>query len=62
VRGAAILVVSLRQTRLPIAAAIGFLLFSEVPSVWVWVGTAVIAAAAVIFTRGEARSGSGTGR
>lgn len=56
-RGAAMLVVGLHYTRLPIAALIGFALFGELPVIWVWIGAAVIASAAVILARGEGASG-----
>lgn len=41
--------------RLPFVAAIGFLLFGEVPDAWTWVGAAVIAAAAIYIAQREAR-------
>lgn len=52
-QGDAIVVVGLHYTRLPIAALIGFALFGEVPEIWIWIGSAVIAAAAIILARGE---------
>ncbi len=42
-------------TRLPFVAALGFLLFGEVPDVWTWAGGAVIAAAAIYIAHREAR-------
>ncbi len=41
--------------RLPFVAAIGFLLFGEVPDAWTWIGAAVIAAAAVYIAHRESR-------
>jgi drug/metabolite transporter (DMT)-like permease len=42
--------------RLPFAALIGWLVFSEFPDVWVWVGAAVIFSASIYLTRHEARA------
>ena len=56
-RGAAMVVVGLHYTRLPIAALVGFAVFAELPAAWVWIGAAVIAIAAVILARGEPASG-----
>ncbi len=58
-QGDAIVVVGLHYTRLPIAAAVGFAFFGEAPDIWIWVGATVIAAAAVILTRGEMARGGG---
>jgi drug/metabolite transporter (DMT)-like permease len=52
-QGDAILVVGLHYTRLPIAAFVGFLMFGDVPEIWIWVGGTVIAAAAIFLARGE---------
>jgi len=41
--------------KLPFVAIIGFLVFSEVPSVWIWVGGALIFAANGYITHREAR-------
>jgi len=41
--------------RLPFVAAIGFLLFAEVPDAWTWVGAAVIAASAVYIAHRETK-------
>ena len=41
--------------RLPFVAAVGFLLFGELPDVWTWVGAAVIAAAAIYIAHRESR-------
>jgi drug/metabolite transporter (DMT)-like permease len=46
-QGEAIVVVALHYTRLPIAAIVGFLMFGDVPEIWIWVGGAVIAGAAI---------------
>ena len=42
-------------TRLPFVAALGYLLFGEVPDAWTWAGGAVIAAAAIYIAQREAR-------
>jgi drug/metabolite transporter (DMT)-like permease len=42
--------------RLPFAALIGWLVFSEFPDIWVWVGAAVIFCASIYLTRHEARA------
>jgi drug/metabolite transporter (DMT)-like permease len=42
-------------SRLPFVAAIGFVLFGEVPDAWTWVGAAVIAGAAIYIAQREAR-------
>jgi S-adenosylmethionine uptake transporter len=52
--GDATVIVAFTFTRLPIAAIVGFVLFGDVPELWVWVGGAVIVAAAAWLTRGEA--------
>lgn len=41
--------------RLPFVAAIGYLLFAEVPDSWTWVGAAVIAGAAIYIAQREAQ-------
>ena len=46
-RGEAVVVVALHYTRLPIAALVGFLMFGHVPEIWIWIGGAVIAGAAI---------------
>ena len=48
------LVLALGYLRLPIAALIGFLVFGEVPEIWVWIGGAVIAGAAAYIAHREA--------
>lgn len=48
------LVLALGYLRLPISALMGFLIFGEVPAVWVWVGGAVIAGAAAYIAHREA--------
>ena len=55
IRADAMVVVGLHYTRLPIAALVGFAFFGEVPEIWIWVGSAIIAAAAIILARGENR-------
>lgn len=54
VQGEAVVVVALHYTRLPIAALIGFLMFGDVPEIWIWIGGAVIAGAAVYLAKREA--------
>ena len=46
-QGEAVVVVALHYTRLPIAAVVGFLMFGDVPEIWIWIGGAVIAGAAI---------------
>lgn len=47
-------------TRLPVAALLGFVLFDEVPTLWVWVGAAVITASSVYIAHRESvRAGDG---
>jgi len=53
-QGETVVVMGLHYTRLPIAALIGFLMFGEVPEVWIWIGGAVIAAAAIYLAKREA--------
>lgn len=47
--------VPLDFTRLPFAALIGYVAFGEVPSLWTWVGAAVIIASSVYIAQREAR-------
>lgn len=49
----ATVVISLDFIRLPIAAFIGFLFFTEVPDIWVWAGAAVILSATVYIMHRE---------
>ena len=58
-RADAIVVVILHYTRLPIAALLGFLVLSEFPDIWVWVGGAIIAAASIYLTVQERKTGNG---
>jgi len=51
--GDAIVVVALHYTRLPIAAVVGFLMFGELPEIWIWIGGGIIAGAAIYLTRRE---------
>ena len=51
--GEASLIAPMEYTRLPLAAAIGFWLFAELPTVWTFVGAAVIAAATLCIAHGE---------
>ena len=39
--------------RLPVAGLFGFMLFSEVPTIWTWIGGAVIFIATALVTRAE---------
>jgi len=48
------LVLALGYLRLPISALMGFLVFGEVPTIWVWIGGAVIASAAAYIAHREA--------
>ncbi len=41
--------------RLPFVAAVGYLLFGELPDLWTWIGAAVIAAAAIYIAQREAK-------
>lgn len=43
-------------TRLPFAAALGFLFFGDVPDLWTWLGAAVIVASSVYIAHREARA------
>ena len=52
-QGEAVVVVALHYTRLPIAAVVGFMMFGDVPEIWIWVGGAVIAGAAIYLARRE---------
>tara|TARA_R110000787_G_scaffold46459_6_gene112727 strand:+ start:215 stop:1102 length:888 start_codon:yes stop_codon:yes gene_type:complete len=45
-------------TRLIFAAALGYILFNEFPSLWTWAGGVLIFIAVLWMTRGEARRGS----
>lgn len=56
------LVVALDFLRLPVAALIGFVMFGDVPEIWVWIGGAVIVLSSILLTRREARDpGPATG-
>ncbi len=46
-------VVPLDYARLPIAALIGFIMFSELPDLWTWIGGVVIAASAIYIAHRE---------
>ena len=46
--------------RLPIAAALGFVLFGEVPEIWVWLGAGVIAASSIYIAHRESIAGKST--
>jgi len=48
-------VLALAFLRLPIAALIGFLIFDEVPEIWVWIGAAVICTSSTYIARHEAK-------
>jgi len=48
------LVLALGYLRLPISALMGFVFFSEVPTIWVWIGGAIIASAAAYIAHREA--------
>jgi drug/metabolite transporter (DMT)-like permease len=49
------LVASLDFIRLPMAAALAWLAFGEIPDIWTWIGGAMIAAASVYIARREAQ-------
>jgi len=53
IQGETVIVLALHYTRLPLAALAGYLMFSEVPEIWIWVGSAVIACAALYLTHHE---------
>lgn len=61
IQGDAILVVGLHYTRLPIAAIVGFLMFGDVPEIWIWIGGTVIAMAALFLARSEMQTANRTG-
>ena len=61
IQGDAILVVGLHYTRLPIAAIVGYLMFGDVPEIWIWVGGTVIAMAALFLARSEMQTANKTG-
>ena len=48
------MVLALGYIRLPIAAVGGFVIFGEVPEIWVWIGGSVICASAAYIARREA--------
>ena len=49
------LVASLDFIRLPTAALLAWIVFSEVPDIWTWIGGAIIAASSVYIARREAQ-------
>jgi drug/metabolite transporter (DMT)-like permease len=61
-QGEAVVVVALHYTRLPIAAIVGFLMFGDVPEIWIWVGGAVIAGAAIYLARKEGAAARTAGK
>ena len=56
IHGEAVVVLALHYTRLPIAAVLGFLMFGDVPEVWIWVGGGVIIAGSFFLAYKEAKS------
>ncbi|MEE8332342.1 MAG: DMT family transporter, partial [Alphaproteobacteria bacterium] len=50
----AIFVLAVSYIRLPLAALVGFVIFGEVPQVWVWIGGGVICASSIYIARREA--------
>ncbi|MBT3536183.1 MAG: EamA family transporter [Rhodospirillaceae bacterium] len=48
------LVLALGYLRLPVAALMGFIIFQEVPVIWVWIGGTLICGAATYIARREA--------
>ena len=55
VQGETVVVLALHYTRLPLAAIVGYLMFGEIAETWIWVGTAVIASAAIYLAEHERR-------
>ncbi len=53
VQGETVVVLALHYTRLPLAAIVGYLMFGEVAEIWIWVGGAVIACAALYLAHHE---------
>ena len=53
IQGETVIVLALHYTRLPLAALAGFLMFNEVPEVWIWVGSGIIACAALYLAHHE---------
>ena len=49
------LVVALDFLRLPVSALIGFVVFGQVPAIWVWLGGGVIVVSTILLTRRESR-------
>ena len=43
-------------SRLVFAAIVGFVVFSEVPEIWVWIGGGIIVAAGTMLARIEVKS------
>ncbi|MGB0577412.1 MAG: DMT family transporter [Alphaproteobacteria bacterium] len=56
VQGETVVVLALHYTRLPLAAIVGYLMFGEVAEIWIWVGGAVIACAALYLAQHERRA------
>ena len=56
--GEASIVGPMEYTRLVYAAIIGYFVFAEVPSVWTWVGAAIIVASALYIAQREAFAGA----
>jgi drug/metabolite transporter (DMT)-like permease len=52
------LVMPFEFARLPLTALAAFLLFTEVPTIWTWIGGAVIFGSTVCITHRELRAGS----
>ena len=53
----ATVVMSFDFLRLPVAAVFGFVLFAELPDIWVWIGGAVICASSVFIAHRESVAG-----
>ncbi len=51
----ATLVIPFDYLRLPIVALVAFLMFGEVPSLWIWIGGGIIAASSIYMAHREAR-------
>jgi drug/metabolite transporter (DMT)-like permease len=56
VQGETVVVLALHYTRLPLAAIVGYLMFGEVSEIWIWIGGAVIASAALYLAQSERKA------
>ena len=51
----ATILVTLRYLAIPLATLFGFIIFGEVPGIWVWIGAIMIIIALSYLAKGEAR-------